>query len=205
MDGLRDLFNQLGWVDFSALVILLVFFVLGLFRGLVWQLTRLLAILLGFVVAGSYAKDLARILEQAWPESSPFALYVSYFAIFLLVFVVLSIIAWVVTRLLRRLNLSIYDRLGGGIMGILTGGAIIVFLLTVMYAFIPANTGVIMAAERSRTKPAAIQMLRYMKDKVGLAFVDPALKTLDTKAARGTSGKKGEEKKEGSGEPRKHR
>jgi len=174
----KELLNQLGWIDLGTLVILLVFFVLGLFRGLVWQLSRLLTLVVGFIVAGVWAKDLADLIVRTWPKSEPFALYAAYFAIFLGAFLVLSVIAWLLSGLIKRLKLTAYDRLGGGAVGILTGAALVVLVLTIFYAFIPRQAGIIQAAEKSRTKTAAVKALRFLEEKLSFSFLQPVVKTL---------------------------
>ena len=176
----KELLHQLGWIDLSTLVILLVFFVLGLFRGLVWQLSRLLTLVVGFIVAGIWAKDLADLLVKTWPKSEPFALYAAYFAIFLGAFILLSVVAWLLSGLIKKLRLTAYDRLGGGAMGILTGAALVVLILTVFYAFIPRQTGIIQAAERSRTKTTAVTVLQFLESKLSLSFLHPVVKTLSS-------------------------
>ena len=188
----KEVLHQLGWIDFSTLVILLVFFVLGLFRGLVWQLSRLLTLVLGFLVAGIWAQDLADFLVKTWPKSQPFALYAAYFAIFLGAFIVLSVIAWFLSGLIKKLKLTAYDRLGGGAMGILTGAAVVVLVLTVFYAFLPRETGIIQAAEKSRTKTTAVQVLRFCEKKLSFSFLHPVVKTLSgEEKGAASSGEKG--------------
>ncbi len=174
----QDLYQQLGWVDFATLVILLVFFVLGLFRGLVWQLSRLLTLVLGFLAAGIWAQPLADTIVKTWPKAEPFALYAAYFTIFLGAFLVLSLVAWLLSGVIKKLHLTLYDRLGGGALGILTGAAVVVLVLTIFYAFIPRETGIIQAAERSRTKNTAVTVLRFCEKDLSFTFLHPVLKTL---------------------------
>ncbi len=205
----KEAFHQLGWIDFSTLVILLVFFVLGLFRGLVWQLSRLLTLVLGFLVAGLWAQDLADFLVKTWPKSEPFALYAAYFAIFLGAFIVLSLVAWFLSGLIKKLRLTAYDRLGGGAMGILTGAAVVVLVLTIFYAFLPRETGIIQAAEKSRTKTTAVKVLRFFENKLSFSFLHPVVKTLSgeekapgasqQKAPASSSPSKAKEEKTGKG------
>ncbi len=188
----KEVLHQLGWIDFSTLVILLVFFVLGLFRGLVWQLSRLLTLVVGFLLAGIWAQDLADLLVKTWPKSEPFALYAAYFAIFLGAFILLSVVAWLLSGLIKKLKLTAYDRLGGGAMGILTGAAVVILVLTVFYAFLPRQTGIIQAAERSRTKATAVSVLRFCEKKFAFSFLHPVVKTLSSgEEAAPAEGEKG--------------
>ena len=118
-----DVLQSLGWVDITALVILLAFFVLGLFRGLVWQLSRILTLIVAYLMAGLYGHLVAARIS-GWfgenvPESLP--LYISYVFVFLGVLVVISVIAYFLEKLVNRTGLSFYNRLGGGILGVGTG------------------------------------------------------------------------------------
>jgi len=191
---MADLINQLGWIDLGTLVVLLVFFVMGLFRGLVWQLSRLLTLVVGFVVAGIWAKDLEALLVRTWPSFEPFAIFLAYFAIFFAVFVLLSVAAWLLSGLLRKLKLTAYDRLGGGVLGLATGAAVVVLLLTILFS-IPMDQGVIQAAERSRTKPAAVKALRFLEGQFHFAFLEPVLRSLDPQQAPAPTPKQEPEQK----------
>ena len=63
------LLATLGWVDLTALAILLVFFVLGLFRGFVWQAGRIATLLVAYLVEdeGMDVNEAVRYAEGWWP------------------------------------------------------------------------------------------------------------------------------------------
>ena len=175
---MAELIEQVGWIDLSTLVILTVFFILGLFRGLIWQLSRFLTIILGYVLAGLFAKDLEGFLVDTWPESAGFALLAAWFAIFIAVFIALSALAWLLTGLLKKLKMGAYDRLGGGLVGTVTGAAIVVFLLVVVFAVFGAGTGIVQAAEKSRTKRFAVSTLTFLEQDLNLTLVTPVLNVI---------------------------
>jgi uncharacterized membrane protein required for colicin V production len=54
--------QTLGWVDHTALAVLGVFFVLGLFKGLIWQVSRIAILVAAYVVAGRFGSALAELL-----------------------------------------------------------------------------------------------------------------------------------------------
>lgn len=148
-----DVLQSLGWVDITALVILLVFFVLGLFRGLVWQLSRILTLIVAYLMAGLYGHLVATRIS-GWfgenvPESLP--LYISYVFVFLGVLVVISVIAYFLEKLVNRTGLSFYNRLGGGILGVGTGACVVLAMLAGIMMFCRADSGIVQAAERSRS------------------------------------------------------
>lgn len=131
--------EQTSWIDLTSLSVLAVFAALGLVRGLVWQVTRLLALLVGYVVASTWSEDLAAWMRTALPfeamSDDPLAVYVAYFLIFLGVLIAFAILAGVLRKLLAGAGLTLADRLGGGVFGVLTGAAILLLLLTVPVTF----------------------------------------------------------------------
>ena len=145
--------GSLSWVDLTACAILLVFFVLGLFRGFVWQLSRIVTILLGIHLSGQFAVDLEPKI-RGWfsagiDERVPY--YAAYFAIFLGVLIVLGLAAWVIERLLKKTGLSFYDRVGGGVLGVGTGAAVVLVMLIVVFTFFPSGGTIVKAAHESKS------------------------------------------------------
>lgn len=130
----QRLAGDLGWVDLSALTILALFFLLGLIRGLVWQVGRACAVLGGYGLAVTYGAGLGRELF-AVPEPRGPQLYVAYVLVFLLAFFALSLVAKLVQVLVRRAGMGGYDRLGGGALGIVTGSSVVLGLLALVLMF----------------------------------------------------------------------
>ena len=153
----------LGWIDYTAIAIIIVFVVLGLFRGLLWQISRLASLLVSFWLSGVYAGELAVFVEQklGWFEGD-IALYAAYFAIFISCLIVLSLITMVLDKLLRRLELKYYDYLGGGALGMVTGIALVIVALGAALAF-SAREGsffrTVNASETARWSRAIVERL----------------------------------------------
>lgn len=144
---LLDQLSALGWVDRTALAVLLVFFVLGLFKGLIWQVSRIGILVAAYVVAGRFGHDVAGMLAGG-PPADPAApaaavdagpgestLYLAYVLLFLAVLVVLSLVAMLVKRLADKAGLGFFDRLGGGLLGIATGACVVLALVFVVHMF----------------------------------------------------------------------
>jgi hypothetical protein len=62
-------------------------------------------------------------------------LYAAYVLIFLGVLVVLALLALVLQALVRKAGLTFFDRLGGGAVGVVTGGCVVFFLLALVHMF----------------------------------------------------------------------
>ena len=147
------LLASLGPVDLTALAILVVFFVLGLFRGFVWQVSRILTLVLAYVVAGTYGEWVAARIDGWFPADTDeqLPLYIAYFCVFLVVLVVIGVLAHFIDKLVQDVGLTFYNRLGGGLLGIVTGGAAVLALLATMLMFFAPDSGVVEAAQRSRS------------------------------------------------------
>ena len=166
--------EALGWVDITALAVLLVFCVLGLFRGFVWQLSRIVTILLGIHLSGTYAPVLEPKLvgvfgNDAVAAGMPF--YAAYFAIFLVVLIVLSLLTILVEKLVKKTGLSFYDRLGGAMLGLGTGAASVLCLLILVFALFPDQGSVVSAAERSRSLEFSRKALQATRPLLPLRWI----------------------------------
>jgi membrane protein required for colicin V production len=131
-----DALQSLGWVDTTALGVLAVFFVLGLFKGLIWQVSRIGILIAAYVVAGRHGADVANWLSRPadaeaaaamGAEPATTTIYLAYCLCFLAVLIVLSLLAIVVQKLAVKAGLGFYDRLGGGLLGVATGGCVVLF------------------------------------------------------------------------------
>lgn len=145
----NDLLQQLqalGWVDTTAIAVMLVFFVIGLFKGLFWQVSRIGILLVSYVVAGQFGGTVGAWLART-PAAAPAAgeqaagagpdtlVYLSYVLVFLAAVVVLSLIAMQLQKLVKKTGLGFFDRIGGGLFGIATGACSVLFLLFVVNMF----------------------------------------------------------------------
>jgi len=141
--------EMLGWVDCTAMAVIAAFFVIGLFKGLFWQVSRIGILVASYIVAGRFGGDLGRWLARdvhaaeigaaaatPAPATPPDALfYVSYLILFVGVLIVLGLIAMQVQKLVKKTGLGFFDRIGGGLFGVATGACTVLFLLFVVNMF----------------------------------------------------------------------
>ncbi len=164
-----SIFHTMEWVDWTAVIVLSIFFILGLFRGFVWQASRILSLIAGFVVAGIYGEWGAELIHPWFkPETSlhDIPLYLSYVAIFLGVIVLLSLITHFVQKLIKKSGLSFYDRIGGGFLGMATGACVMIAFLGMLYMFIPEDWGIVKAAHESKSMQFTQKTLRVLGNAV---------------------------------------
>ncbi len=141
--------QALNWVDHTALAVLLVFFVVGLFKGLIWQVSRIGILIAAYLLAGHFGADFAAFLARTPAAGTPVpgaagepapgptdtTLYLAYVLLFLAVLIVLSLAALVLQKLAAKAGLSFFDRLGGGLLGVATGACVVLFGLSLVHMF----------------------------------------------------------------------
>ncbi|MCK5942365.1 MAG: CvpA family protein [Planctomycetes bacterium] len=173
-EALADQLQALGWIDKTALGVLVVFFVLGLFKGFIWQVSRIGILVAAYFVAGRFGHDVAGLLGSAPPErlageagvapeaaTGETTLYIAYCVLFVAVLIVLSLLAMLLKKLADKAGLGFFDRLGGGVLGVATGALVVLFGVFVVRMFFPQSE-LAQAAEGShslRFSQRAIEML----------------------------------------------
>ncbi len=156
--------SSVSWIDWTALAVLLAFAVAGLFRGLVWQLTRAGILVLAYltaIVAGPKAADLARGVFTA--EHQRAHEYVGFVVVFVGVIVLAGLVLWLLQRMSEPPELTPASRAMGGVIGVVTGGLIVLALLTgvrMLYDWTGGAAGVVHAAERSKAEAVGRDVLR---------------------------------------------
>ncbi len=173
-----DLLQQLqlvGWVDRTALAVLLVFFVLGLFKGLIWQVSRIAILVVAYVVAGRFGGELGMLLArtpavggQNGPgpvEPADTTIYLAYVLLFVVVLIVLSLVAMLLQRLAAKVGLGFFDRLGGGVLGVATGACVVLFGLFVVNMFFRSSQ-LAMAAESSHSLRLSKRAIDWLGERV---------------------------------------
>lgn len=115
--------------DFVFAGILLVSLLLGLWRGLIYEVMALLGWPLAFVLSRMYAGDVAPLLPLKQESSRVVA---SYALVFVAVLVVWAVLTWLLSKLLKAAGAGWTDRLLGGLFGILRGGLVVLVLVWVV-------------------------------------------------------------------------
>jgi len=112
-------------LDFVVLAILLVSLLIGLWRGLLYEVLSLLGWPIAFVLSKLFAGSIAPLLPMVQEATRITAAYALLF--------IAALIAWgILTRLISRLLKSIgsdwTDRAMGGLFGVLRGGLVVLVL-----------------------------------------------------------------------------
>jgi membrane protein required for colicin V production len=122
---------QLGWVDLALLGLFGLSVLVGLWRGLVFEVVSLLGWLVAFIIANSVGPMLADLMPAAAGAPS-LRLWGAYLVVFVLVLIACTLLARMLRALISATPLSIVDRLLGGVFGVARGALILVVVATLV-------------------------------------------------------------------------
>jgi membrane protein required for colicin V production len=129
-------FDSIGWVDWALLAVLIGSIVVGLVRGLVFEVLSLLGWLAAYIAAQAFSADVAPHLPIGTPGSA-----LNAGAAFALTFVLALIVWMLMARLIRLLihatPLTLVDRTLGAAFGLVRALVLLLAVATVV-SYTPA-------------------------------------------------------------------
>ena len=117
------------WLDILILLPLLIGLIRGLMKGLIVEISSIVAILLGFFGAKYWSATFASWLMQQFEWSETACIVVAYALLFAGITLALNIIARLLSKLFQKIQLGWLNRLLGGIFGTAKWGIVIVALV----------------------------------------------------------------------------
>jgi membrane protein required for colicin V production len=126
----------LGWVDWTLLAVLALSVLVGLWRGLVFELMSLLGWVVAYVAAQLYSAQVAAHIPVGLPGSA-LNLGAGFALSFLGVLVAWTLLARLLRLLIHATPLTVVDRSLGAAFGLARGGVLLLVLATLV-AFTPA-------------------------------------------------------------------
>lgn len=108
----------MNWFDVVLIAVLLLFIVVGIWRGFISMVLPLIGIIIGIVLAGLYAPTVGGWLPM---DNDGDAKWAGYAIIMTSVLIVSIILAVILTRFVHLTLLGWLDRLLGGIFGLALG------------------------------------------------------------------------------------
>ena len=111
--------------DFAVLGITMLSLLLGLWRGLVYEVLSLLGWPIALVSSKLYAANVAPLM----PGQETLRLVLAYVAVFIAALILWGLFAWLISKLVKSVGLGWLDRVLGGIFGILRGALVILVLV----------------------------------------------------------------------------
>jgi membrane protein required for colicin V production len=124
-------------LDWIFLSVLGASFLLGVWRGLVYEVLSVMSWIAAFVVAQWLAPDAAALLPvQRAPEAGRYA--VGFVVVFIAVVFAGALLAWITKKLVQSVGLRPVDRTLGAAFGLLRG-AVLVLAVAVVVNMSPAR------------------------------------------------------------------
>ena len=128
--------DAIGWVDWALLAVLLASVVVGLVRGLVFEVLSLLGWVAAYVAAQMFSGALAPHLPVGAPGSA-LNLGASFVVTFILALIVWMLLARLVRLIVHATPLTLIDRTLGGVFGLVRALVLLLAVATVV-SFTPA-------------------------------------------------------------------
>ena len=119
----------MSWLDILILLPLLIGLVRGLMKGVIVEVSSIVAILLGFFGAKYWSAAFASWLMQQFDWSETVCIVVAYALLFAGIALGLNIVARLLSKLFQKIQLGWLNRLLGGIFGTAKWGIVIVALV----------------------------------------------------------------------------
>lgn len=119
------------WLDWTLLAVLLVSALVGLWRGLVYEVLSVAGWVLAFVLAQTWAEPVGRLLPMDG-AAEPLPLAAGFALVFIAVAFTAGLLSWLVKKLVAAVGLRPVDRLLGGVFGVLRGLVILLGVAVVM-------------------------------------------------------------------------
>jgi membrane protein required for colicin V production len=121
--------------DYAVLIIVGLSVLLSMIRGLVREVLALLGWVVAFVVAAQFGGRLAVLLPAEIPNED-LRLLAGFVGVFVVVLLGMSLVAMIISHLVKGAGLSVEDRIFGAVFGLVRGVAIV--LVIVMLAGLTA-------------------------------------------------------------------
>lgn len=118
-------------VDIFLLLVLLASLLLGLWRGLVFEVLSVAGWVLAFFVAQWFAADAAAYLPLG-STAEPLRYAAGFAVVFIATAFVSAFVAWLIQKGVESVGLRPVDRMLGGVFGVLRGGVILLALALVV-------------------------------------------------------------------------
>ncbi|MEX1023801.1 MAG: CvpA family protein [Planctomycetota bacterium] len=135
---LTDWFQSIAWLDTVGLAAIGLLIVLGVVRGLWWQVVRLIGVVAAVAVARTWDQDLMLLLTERWNELEPrIALGLGWLLLFLAALTLATLLGRLGAGLLSAMQLGLANRVAGGLVGAATGLLLHVTLLVALCQLAP--------------------------------------------------------------------
>ena len=176
----------MNWIDLLGLLVLSIFFLMGLVKGLIREVLVLVGIVVSFFISLHLMGFAASWVEKWVAIPAALSLVVGFIGVFLGLVVLFHIIAYVLHKIIRASPLSVFDRLGGGLLGLLKAG-LIMFAVLLLLSIVPFQGGAA-AQLKSSVLYGAVEKTAPVFRKYLRAAAPALLRILNRKKGKAGSG-----------------
>ena len=148
---------QLNFLDVAIIIIIGTSVIYSTIKGFVKDVFSLTAIILG-IIAALLLYPLGSELLEPYISQTQVANIVSFSVIFLAVAVVTSLVGMLISKMIKGVNLSFYDRLFGAVFGFLKGFVLVAVIVIVLSVIMPT------ALKESKITPYITKAINLVTD-----------------------------------------
>jgi uncharacterized membrane protein required for colicin V production len=128
-------------LDLVGLGLIGILLLLGLYRGLWWQVMRLVGVTASVLVARAFSAALAVRVAALFPDLTPRTAHgVAWATLFLVALLACALLGMLGQRMLEAMKLGLANRVAGACAGALTGLCVHVVLVVLFVQLAPAST-----------------------------------------------------------------
>ncbi len=127
--------TDMNTLDILLLIILGFTTIRGLFRGFIGEISSIIGLIVGFILANQYYAKLTPLVQSILSDPG-IAKMLSYALVFCTGLVGVLMVAAVLRHLLKVVLLGWVDRFAGGVIGLLKGGLISILLVLLLTTFL---------------------------------------------------------------------
>lgn len=130
----------MNWLDIVVLIIIFIFALFGLRRGLIREAVSILALFLG-IIAGVMFYDLVGDLfvKHDLVENRAIGSVGGFIVIAFGVYILIQLLGWVLSGIIGTLHLTWFDRIGGSAFGVVKAVIISFLLISALEFFFDEN------------------------------------------------------------------
>ncbi len=155
---------HLTGVDFVVMALLLLLTIRGLWIGFLGQITTLVALLVSYLIAGQYHDKLFPFL-RGLTENAHTVFWVSYAILFVLAYLVTMLLGKGLAKVVELTIAGWFDKLLGGILGILKAVILIVLLNMLLSGLLAPENSMLRKSKFSPSINQATDIFRsYIKN-----------------------------------------
>jgi membrane protein required for colicin V production len=118
----------MNWLDYAVIGIVALSALLGVWRGLVYEVLSLLGWVAAYWVARLFAQELAPYVPE-FVGAESLRLAAAFAGLFIATLIVSGLLAWGVSRLMQVAGLGFLDKLLGALFGLMRGVLIVLALV----------------------------------------------------------------------------